>query len=61
MLMETALAMLLPVLCILMLAGKIVPGWPGSTSVATRNRRVGVPVPRVVNLSRKNAIDEVVR
>jgi hypothetical protein len=61
MLMETALAMLFPVLCILMLAGKIVPGWPGSTSVATRNRRVRVSASGVANLPRQNAIDEVVQ
>jgi len=40
MLMETALAMLFPALCILMLAGKIVHGPVAQTAVA-RNRRAG--------------------
>jgi len=61
MLMEIALALLFPVLCILMLAGKIVPGWPGTTSAATRNRRVRLSASRVVNLTRQGAIDEVVQ
>jgi hypothetical protein len=43
MLFETALALLFPTLCILVVAGKIVPGWPSAMSAAARNprRRVG--------------------
>ncbi|MBS1840073.1 MAG: hypothetical protein JSS69_09770 [Acidobacteria bacterium] len=58
--MVTSLALLFPVLCILVLAGKIVPGWPGPMSTASRNRRVRVSTSRVVNPTRISAIDEVV-
>jgi hypothetical protein len=51
MLMELALALFFPVLCILMLAGKIVPGWPNPMSTAARNQRVRVSASRVVNLT----------